>query len=200
MTGIASASYAEAAALELSSRHLDVLATGATVITPNRRLALYLKSEYDTAQARSGKAVWPSADALPYGAFLERTWQELISAGNGAMLLSPQQEIALWETVIETSRLAGLLLNPVAAARDVRDAWLTQHAFCMDHPRHRTALEALDAVDGDAAAYREWRRAYAERLRGSGWIDSAQLPAAVVDALQRGAHPPVRHIVKCWLG
>ena len=60
---------------------VQALAAGATVITPNRRLALYLKSEYDAAQARSGKSVWPSADALPYGAFLERTWQEMADIG-----------------------------------------------------------------------------------------------------------------------
>ncbi len=169
------------------------LSSGATIITPNRRLALYLKSEYDTAQLRSGKSVWPSADALPYGAFVERTWQELALAENGAMLLSVQQETALWETVIEASRFAGLLLNPSAAARAAREAWVTQHAFCMDRPQHRVAW---DAVNDDAAAFIEWHRAYAERLRGSGWIDSAQLPEAIAEALKRGMQPRVRHLVR----
>ena len=172
---------------------VQALSAGAAVITPNRRLAHYLKSEYDTAQARGGKSVWPSADVLPYGAFLERTWQELAFAENGAMLLSVQQETALWETVIEASRFAGLLLNLPAAARAVREAWVTQHAFCMDRPQHRAAW---DAVNDDAAAFSEWRRAYAERLRSAGWVDSAQLPEVIAQALKNGVLSRVRHIMR----
>ena len=171
----------------------QALAAGATVITPNRRLALFIKHQYDTAHTASGKSVWPSADALPYGAFLERTWQELSVAENGALLLSVQQEIALWETVIEGSRYAGLLLNPAAAARAARDAWVTQHAFGMDNPRHRAAWESLN---DDAAAYSEWRRAYGERLRTAGWIDSAQLPDVIVGVLSGGARARTQHLLR----
>jgi probable DNA repair protein len=171
----------------------QALAAGATVITPNRRLALFIKHQYDTAQTTSGKSVWPSADALPYGAFLERTWQELSVAENGALLLSVQQEIALWETVIEGSRYAGLLLNPAAAARAARDAWVTQHAFGMDSPRHRAAWES---VNDDTAAYSEWRRAYGERLRTAGWIDSAQLPDVIIGVLIGGARIRTQHLLR----
>ena len=172
---------------------VEALAAGATVITPNRRLALYIKREYDAAQAHDGKSVWPSADALPYGAFLERTWRDVALAETGATLLSPQQEVALWENVIETSRHAGLLLNPAAAARTAREAWLTQRAFGMDHARHRPALEAMNE---DAAAFGGWRRAYVERLYAAGWIDSAQLPDAIAEALNAGAQPRVRQLLR----
>ncbi len=182
-----------ATASGFADRYFDTLAGGATLITPNRRLALYLKSEYDIAQAQNGKSVWPSADALPYGAFLERTWQELALAENGALLLSVQQEIALWETVIESSRYAGLLLNATAAARTAREAWVTQHAFCMDRPQHRAAW---DALNDDAAAFIEWRSAYAERLRSAGWIDSAQLPEVIAGVLKNGGHLRTRHILR----
>ncbi len=177
----------------MSPDRVQALAAGATVVTPNRRLALFIKYEYDAAQAAGGNTVWPSADALPYGAFLERTWRELALAGNGAMLLSPMQEVALWETVIEGSRHAGLLLNPSAAARNAREAWIIQHAFAMDHPRHRAAWEA---VNEDATAYSEWRRVYAERLSAARWIDSAQLPGAIVAAIKADATPRVRRILR----
>ena len=183
----------------MTADRVQALLAGATVITPNRRLALYIKSEYDTAQACSGKSVWPSADTLPYGAFLERTWQELALAAQGeqseqgALLLSAQQEIALWETVIESSRLAGLLLNPSMAARGAREAWITQHAFHMDVAAHRAAW---DSSGEDAAAFGEWSRAYSERLRSAGWIDSAQLPGRIAQALNGGARSRVRHILR----
>ena len=175
------------------------LSSGAVVVTPNRRLALYIKSEYDAAQARSGKTVWPGADALPYGAFLERAWQELALAEHSALLLSPLQEITLWETVIEASRLSGLLLNPSATARAAREAWIMQHAYCMDHPRH---CPAWALVNDDVSAFSEWRRVYDERLRSGGWIDSAQLPELIVQALKNGkqlraqSHVSVLRIVR----
>ena len=163
------------------------------VVTPNRRLAQHFKCEYDAAQAGSGKFVWPSADTLPYGAFLERTWQELALAENGAMLLSAPQEVALWETVIESSRLADGLLNPALAARAAREAWITLHAFHLDHPRHRAALENAGE---DSAAFDAWRRAYSEKLRTQGWIDGAQLPDCIAQALHHGAQPRARHILR----
>jgi ATP-dependent helicase/nuclease subunit B len=196
IAGPVSARYDEAAASELAGGHFAAIAAGATVITPNRRLATHLKTAFDAAQVRSGKSVWSSADALPYGAFLQRTWEELALAESGAMLLSPQQEIALWETVIETSRLAGRLLNPAAAARSVREAWLIQHEFCMELRPQRSASDAWDSVDSDTEAFDEWSRAYAERLRSAGWIDSGQLPAAIAGAMKRGARSRVRHIVR----
>ena len=174
-------------------RYCDVLSVGATLITPNRRLARYLKGQYDAAQAHSGKSVWPSADVLPYGAFLERTWQELALAENGALLLSMPQEIALWESVIDSSAYAGLLLNASATARTVREAWVTQHAFAMDSAPHRAAW---DALNDDVAAFSEWRRAYDERLRSAGWIDSAQLPQVIIGVLTRGARLRTRHLLR----
>lgn len=180
----------------MSPDRVQALAAGATVVTPTRRLALFIKGQYDTAQVASGSTVWPSADVLPFGAFLERTWQELALASNGAMLpllLSPLQEVALWETIVEGSRHAGLLLNPSAAARNAREAWITQHAFAMEHPRHRAAWEA---VNEDSAAYAEWRRAYAERLSAARWIDCAQLPDALADVIKTGATPRVRRILR----
>ena len=49
---------------------------GVTVITPNRRLARSLKSEFDQAQAVRGATVWDSADILPVSAFIERIYED----------------------------------------------------------------------------------------------------------------------------
>ena len=50
------------------------LKAGGTVVTPNRRLALALKREFDAAQAAQGLSLWDTADILPFPAFIERAY------------------------------------------------------------------------------------------------------------------------------
>ena len=50
---------------------LSRLRAGATVVTPNRRLALTLTRKFDWNNARSAKVAWHTADILPFSAFLE---------------------------------------------------------------------------------------------------------------------------------
>ena len=84
----------------------EKLEGGATLITPNRRLALYLKREFDEAQFAAGRAVWPTADILPWTAWLERAYEDALYsrlAPDLPLLLSSSQELALWELAIRDS-------------------------------------------------------------------------------------------------
>ena len=47
----------------------EELARGATVVTPNRRLARDLKRRFDATQIGAGRALWPTADVIPWGAW-----------------------------------------------------------------------------------------------------------------------------------
>ena len=47
----------------------------ATVVTPNRRLAAYLKDQFDALQLESGLATWATPDILPITTFLERSYR-----------------------------------------------------------------------------------------------------------------------------
>ncbi|MDQ3185311.1 MAG: hypothetical protein M3Q16_02385, partial [Pseudomonadota bacterium] len=54
------------------------LKAGVTVLTPNRRLSIALKREFDEAQAARGIATWGSADILPFSAFAERLYEDAL--------------------------------------------------------------------------------------------------------------------------
>jgi len=151
---------------------------GCVVVTPNRRLAEHLRREYDTLQARSGRAAWASADCLPLAAFLERAHCELTRYSPDATLISPEQELALWERIIAESREARPLLNLSAAARGAREAWGTLHAFRLDLPRHRAAL------DEDCAAFAGWCARYRRELAARGLLDEAQLADAIAEGVR----------------
>lgn len=159
---------------------------GCVVVTPNRRLAAWLTREHDAAQARAGRRVWPSADCLPLGAWLERTQAELTRGSGRALLMTPAQELALWEGIISESREARPLLHRSAAARGAREAWGILHAFRLELPRKRGALGE------DAAAFARWSARYSAQTAARELLDAARLPDAV--AGQAGNTAP-RHLV-----
>ncbi|HXZ95498.1 MAG TPA: PD-(D/E)XK nuclease family protein [Burkholderiales bacterium] len=149
---------------------------GATLITANDRLARAIKREFNSAQQKRGLSVWSTADVLDYSAFLKRAWSELSRLERGAMLLSEEQEIALWEQVITSSAQGGILLNPEAAARRARDAWRKRHGYRIDFARYAAML------DEDCAAFRSWADRYAKICAEKSWLDSARLPDAIIAA------------------
>ena len=58
-----------------------------TVVTPNHRLALALQREFGDFQVAQGKALWESADILPWSGFLERAWHEALYADTAPLPL-----------------------------------------------------------------------------------------------------------------
>ena len=118
--------------LDVSATLNQLLSSGATVLTPNRRLARDLKRRFDAAQIASGFAVWPTADILPWSTWLERTFGELSRREVRQRLLSPAQELALWQQVIADSPSAHSLLDTEAASRVARDAWQVQQGWRLD--------------------------------------------------------------------
>ena len=162
----------------LFARLAEGLAVGITVVTPNRRLAQALKAEFDGLQAAKGLKVWEDADILPFGAFVQRLYEDALYAGGAAdlpQLLAPAQERQLWEAV-----LAGTQLLSVAdTAADCAAAWRLAHAWRIDG--------ALDKFPGneDTAAFARWAADYRRRCEQAGFIDGAVLPDFILKVKSR---------------
>ena len=142
-------------------------AAGITVVTPNKRLSQALMAEFDAYQIDKGKAVWEAPDILPFGAFVERLWEDAlyspIAEKHGdrfPLLLTPAQEQHLWEQVLKDSTF----LLKDGAAQQCREAWRLMHQW---------RIEAGSATE-DAAAFARWSAAYRKRTEGE--IDAARLP------------------------
>src|SRR5256885_9285883 len=148
-----------------------------TVVTPNQRLAHRLTLEFDDYQSARGLTSWEAADILPFGAFVERLWQDALYSEVGErlpLLLTPAQEQHLWERILADS---GLLIVPQAAAQ-CREAWRLLHGWRIaSGPGHEDAL----AFAHGSAAY---RKASVDDT------DAARLPdlmAGYLDALKKPA-------------
>ncbi len=160
------------------------LKAGATVITPNRRLALALRHDFDDAQTRRGLAVWESADILPFATFVERGYEDALYSEHAAglpILLAPAQEQALWENVIRGSEAGATLLAVPDAARLAREAWHLAHAWQIT-PRLKNF-----PLNEDGRAFQEWAQRFERDTRRERLIDRARLADLVAAAWGRPA-------------
>src|SRR5687768_3149736 len=147
-----------------------------SVITPNRRLAQTLVADFDAYQIGRGLSVWEAADILPYGAFVERLWEDALyseAGGRLRLLLTPAQEQAIWEDILRGSDL----LSVARTASQCRDAWRMRHAWRIP-PGGGTE---------DAAAFAAWAETYRRRTEGE--VDSARLPDVVAGFLEHVKAP-----------
>ena len=168
---------------ELFARLTEGHAAGITVVTPNARLARSLVAAFDEFQISRNLASWEAADILPFGAFVERLWEEALYGPIGEtraesfpLLLTPAQEQHLWEAILADS---GLLAVPQAAAQ-CREAWRLVHQWRIRAERGNE----------DAAAFAEWARQYEHRTRGD--TDAARLPDLMAGYLGRVKTPKLR--------
>ena len=157
---------------EIFANRAAGLRVDCTVITPNRRLAITLKREFDSAQATQGISAWDSADILPISAFIERIYQEALYSGSGThlpMLLTSAQEQVLWEDAITHSGTGAVLLGVAEAAR------LAGEGSQLAHEWHLIPLLRNFPLNEDCKAFRGWSQYYENMTRRACQIDRARL-------------------------
>ena len=161
---------------------------GIAVVTPNRRLAQELGREFDEGQTAKGLEVWETADILPFGAFVERLYEDALYSDVAAqlpLLLTDAQEQELWEAAIRASEWGEVLLAVSRAAADCRKAWGLAHEW-------RIAGTAMGNSGGfpgneDARAFTGWAKVYARRCEQEGNTDRARLVDVVAPLMKEAA-------------
>ena len=162
---------------------LDVLSQDerATVVTPNRRLAAYLKNQFDVAQQQAGRAAWASADIIPLATFFERSYRALnLRAENSVrpQLLDAAQSQLLWQQVVRASDVASHLLSVTQTAKQAGAAWSLAHAWELLPAMRRIALFE------DASVFLGWADRFARLCQERDVIDAAILPTLVTQSME----------------
>jgi ATP-dependent helicase/nuclease subunit B len=148
---------------ELFARLAEGHAARITVVTPNKRLSQELLREFDSHQIAKGLTVWEAPDILPFGAFVERLWEDALYSDLGEslpLLLTEAQEQRLWEEILADSNLFAV---PQAAAQ-CREAWRLIHQWRI----------GSGAGSEDAAAFSSWSKEYQRKTAAE--IDAPRLP------------------------
>ena len=166
---------------------LAALEAGVTVVTATRRLARYLKAQYNARQRSQQRLAWPSPDILAWSAWVQRLWDSSLglsphsAVGAPELLLSPAQEVVLWEGIIASSVGDTGLLHIPATARRARDAWYLMHDFKLAVTDERRALSQ------DAAAFVGWANEFAVQCDRGALLDGARLGKVLAEGLGSGA-------------
>ena len=165
------------------------LSRGATVVTPNKRLARRLAQLYDAGEVAAGRRAWAVPRVLPWSAFAAVLWRDGVAAGFPAAaprLLSPIQAALLWRRVIAADwTVAAPLADAAGAAELAVDAWERMHAFGAGGESWRGWYGA--AVGEDAATFARWAEGYVRALRERHAIDPAQAVERLLEARPRWA-------------
>ena len=157
---------------------------GIAVVTPNRRLAQTLAREFDERQIAFGLPVWETADILPFGAFVERLYEDALYSNIAAqlpLLLTGAQEQELWEAAIRASEWGETLLAVPRAAADCRKAWGLAHEW-----RISGVLASFPGSE-DVRAFVEWAKDYARRCNKEGNTDIARVADVIAPLLHEAA-------------
>jgi probable DNA repair protein len=128
----------------------------------------------------TGAAAWETPPLKSYAAWLDDLWLE--HAGASGPALSPNQSLALWRRVIADSAESGELIGYAGAAQWAAGAWAMLHRWRID-----PAAERAGAGQVDYRAFLSWSRRYRGWLDAHGFVDRAQLEAAVPRSVAPGA-------------
>ncbi len=167
---------------EIFKRLAAELDAGITIVTPNRRLALALKNQFDTYQISQKKVVWDSADVLPFSAWITRFYSDALYTEQitaAPTLLTSDQTQVLWETVIRSCNSSQALLAIPKTAKLAQEAWQLAHAW-----RLFPQLETFPANE-DVNIFKEWAQHYQQLTEQACQTDNARLSDCVIKLYQQ---------------
>ena len=148
----------------------DFIGQGYVLVTATNRLARHLQHQYASNQLAAGSLVWQTVDILPWSAWLYRTWEEMASTSSGkALMLTKQQQLAVWQQVVVDSHYASRLLHVPTVARQVDVAW----SLCQQWQLPIFAKDSF--LNEDARAFQTWASEYERRCQAHSWSDEARL-------------------------
>lgn len=145
----------------------------AVIVTPSPLLATVIQHQNAESQIAGGNRSWRPAPVLSISAWLRQNWRELRSRLGADIpgLLSPAQELLLWQRAIQESN--GALFDVAETARTARRVArsIAEWGVPMSHP-------AWDD-DEDAQTYLRWWTSVRNRCAEQNWMCATDLWATL---------------------
>ena len=161
---------------EVASQLASALDRGALFLTPNTRLAAFLREVLDALmikQQASEQAVWQSSEIIPFDTWTKTQWNAAMLLGRvpPKLMLTAGQDLLYWEKALDKSQVAQGLMSPASAAAQAQQAYGLLKQSLVDVNQH--AFEFNSAVDSQA--FFDWLLHYQAIVQNSEHI-------ALVDA------------------
>jgi len=151
------------------------------ILTANKRLTNWIAHLQHNFQLSRNVSTWFSLDVLPLNSWLTRRLTELQtkSIGSALTLLNSQQELLLWQKIIQTQTNDALL--PIySTATTAQQAWklLQQYNIALDDPE-------LSQIS-DNICWIKWAMDFVQQCKDNNWIDQASLNKLIDSQLKIG--------------
>lgn len=142
-----------------------------TLLTPNRRLSATLLKKYNQLQINAGNSCWASLDILPFTSWIQRLWHDYSAEQMTTMpfLLTTQQELVLWEEILQKFPANEALLQLSETAKLAKSAWGVLKQWQIDLTHH--SLKTTD----DSNTFLVWATHFQNKCRENNWLDTNSL-------------------------
>jgi probable DNA repair protein len=166
----------------LTSRLIEAVDSGLTVLVPNTELAAALTDFVDRSHQASGHQIWPTPRIRDFGGWLKdrHVGRQLIDS-TVPRCLSDVEERELWRDSVLGSDLGPRFLEPSGAARAARRARRATHEYGIP-------MGAIAADGGEEASiFVEWSARFAQRCRDLKCVGADELLGSLVQEGSAGA-------------
>ncbi|MFO8033328.1 MAG: PD-(D/E)XK nuclease family protein [Desulfohalobiaceae bacterium] len=163
------------------------LEAGATLLTVNRRLSQSLLQRYQEYMQAKGRAAWETPDVLPWTGWISRCLQQVTYAypePQQPAILTQEQELALWEDIIQGSEYSRGLLYLGQTAKQAREAWIL-----LRHWQLQDKAEPWLWSSPDQEAFWDWSQEFLELVQDRGWLEEARQPEYLTELFSSGILP-----------
>ncbi len=153
---------------------------GATVITATRRLSRELIRQFDQARFQSGDSAWPSADVLPWDAWIRRCWNDIapLTKMQPLVLTEGQMEIIWSQIVTDDIRRTESGSLPLWNTRATARAAIRTLQLIRDWQIDFEQLKK--SAHPDHRCFARWLNVYEAESRNKNWIDRFQIADLLV--------------------
>ena len=160
----------------------EALDRGALVLAPTPLAASELRAAFDRQQQQlAGERVWEPANVLSWTQWLGSLWTALTLQGHESrLLLNPAQEESLWRDLITPTLEPANQSSAPAFAALARSAFALAAAYGLSNARMTAAAQTEDTEE-----FARWATGFTRTCGRNGYLPAAQLPAALVDHLER---------------
>ncbi|MES2217061.1 MAG: PD-(D/E)XK nuclease family protein [Pseudomonadota bacterium] len=169
----------------------EYITSDTPILTPNRRLAAVFIKKYNAWQMQAGKTSWVSLDILPMTSWVKRLWLDvtLQTFTPAPVLLSPEAEQIIWETILRQWPDNKNLLQITRTAELARAAWgiLKQWQVDFNNP------ELLTTEDGNV--FQHWAAEFTKICREHNYLDTNSIAESVTANIINGICVPPKHII-----
>ncbi len=154
------------------AEYASALAERSTIVVTHALAAQQWELHLAARSIDSGTHAWETPPLLSYSAWLEELWLE--HGDERGPALTANQSLALWKRVVAESDESGELIGHVGAAEWAAGAWQLLHRWNIDVAAQRASVTQVDY-----RAFLAWSRRYRALLDAHGWVDRAELEAAL---------------------